>query len=49
MEQPHPLVVAYEETILGFEPPAYAKMNRRGALHKYSKVVTQQDGERIYP
>lgn len=49
MEQPHPLVVAYQETILGFEPPAYAKMNRRGALHKYSKVLIEQGGERIYP
>jgi hypothetical protein len=49
MEQPHPLVVAYQETILGFEPPAYAKMNGRGALRKYSKVVRTKNGVRIYP
>ncbi|MCU0493056.1 MAG: hypothetical protein MUD01_15820 [Chloroflexaceae bacterium] len=49
MEQPHPLVRAYYDTILGFEPPAYAKMNRRGAIHKYSKVVIEHDGTRVYP
>lgn len=49
MEQPHPLVIAYQETILGFEPPAYAKMNRRGALHKYSKVVIEEGGVRRHP
>lgn len=49
MERPHPLVTAYQETILGFEPPAYAKMNRRGAIHKYSKVVREEDGQRFYP
>lgn len=49
MEQTHPLVVAYQETVLGFDPPAYAKMNRRGALHKYSKVVIDEQSARIYP
>lgn len=49
MEQPHPLVLAYQETILGFEPPAYARMNGRGASYKYAKVVRDVEGKRVYP
>lgn len=38
MESVHPLVQEYEQAILGFQPRAYAKMNERGAAHKYIKV-----------
>lgn len=38
MEQIHPLVTLYQQVILGFEPLAYAKMNERGAPHKYTKI-----------
>lgn len=49
MEKPHPLVQAYCDTILGFEPPSYAKMNHQGALHKYTKVVIGEGDARTYP
>ena len=38
MEHAHPLVAAYSQTILGFDAPAYAKMNERGDAHKYTKI-----------
>jgi hypothetical protein len=38
MEKLHPLVVEYHNTILGFDAPAYAKMNGSDAERKYTKI-----------
>jgi hypothetical protein len=38
MEQIHPLVAEYKATILGFDPPAFAKMNELGSERKYTKI-----------
>lgn len=38
MERVHPLVTLYKQTILGFEPLAFAKMNSPGAEAKYTKI-----------
>jgi hypothetical protein len=38
MEQVHPLVYEYKQTIIGFDPPAFAKMLEPGASRKYTKI-----------
>jgi hypothetical protein len=38
MEQVHPLVYEYKQTIIGFDPPAFAKMLETGASRKYTKI-----------
>jgi hypothetical protein len=38
MEKEHPLVYEYHRVILGFDPPAFAKMNERGSERKYTKI-----------
>lgn len=38
MELVHPLVADYKKTILGFDAPAFAKMNEPGSERKYTKV-----------
>jgi len=38
MGQIHPLVAEYLATILGFNAPAFAKMNEPGSERKYTKI-----------
>src|SRR6266508_2835285 len=38
METRHPLIIAYHDSLLGFTPTSYARMNTAGSARKYTKV-----------